>query len=84
MEAMLAHDTAADAAACRVPTLAVASATLPGDVGRFRKLCPQLVTGQTVGSGHFHQLEVPEQINLMIDRFLAISGVTRGAMLAGR
>jgi hypothetical protein len=24
-----------------------------------------------VGSGHFCQLEVPEQVNVMIDRFLA-------------
>ena len=27
---------------------------------------------QTVGSGHFNQLEVPEQVNAMIERFLAI------------
>jgi pimeloyl-ACP methyl ester carboxylesterase len=27
--------------------------------------------GKTVGSGHFCQLEVPEQVNAMIDRFLA-------------
>jgi pimeloyl-ACP methyl ester carboxylesterase len=26
-----------------------------------------------VGSGHFCQLEVPEQVNAMIDRFLAIT-----------
>ena len=36
----------------------------------MRELCPTLLTGQTVGSGHFHQLEVPEQVNAMIDRFL--------------
>jgi Fic family protein len=24
-------------------------------------------------AGHFHQLEVPEQVNAMIERFLAIS-----------
>ena len=29
--------------------------------------------GITVGAGHFHQLEVPEQVNAMIERFLAIS-----------
>ena len=27
----------------------------------------------TVGAGHFHQLEVPEQVNAMIERFLALS-----------
>jgi hypothetical protein len=29
--------------------------------------------GQTVGAGHFNQLEVPEQVNAMIERFLQIS-----------
>ncbi len=32
--------------------------------------------GRTVGAGHFHQLEVPEQVNPMIGRFLAVNGLT--------
>jgi hypothetical protein len=39
----------------------------------FSPTCPQLVIGKTVGSGHFLELEVPEQVNAMIERFLAIS-----------
>ena len=27
----------------------------------------------TVGAGHFHQLEVPEQVNAMIERFLVVA-----------
>jgi len=27
----------------------------------------------SVGAGHFHQLEVPEQVNAIIERFLAIA-----------
>jgi hypothetical protein len=27
----------------------------------------------TVGAGHFHQLEVPEQVNAMIERFLHLA-----------
>jgi len=29
--------------------------------------CPEI----TIGTGHFIQLEVPEQVNAMIERFLA-------------
>ena len=29
--------------------------------------------GKTVGAGHWHHLEVPDQVNAMIDRFLAIA-----------
>ena len=71
-ERLFTCDTGAAAAACRVPMLYVSAATTPADVDRLRTLCPQLITGQTVGAGHFHQLEVPEQINTMIERFLRI------------
>lgn len=71
-ENFLAHDTAAAAAACKVPLLHISS-VFPANVARLGELCPQLVTGQTVGAGHFHQLETPEQVNAMIERFLTIA-----------
>lgn len=71
-ENFLAHNTEAAAAQCLVPVLHLGS-VFPANLARLRELCPQLVTGQTVGAGHFHQLEVPEQVNAMIDRFLTIS-----------
>lgn len=37
------------------------------------ELVPHLMVGQTVGSGHFCQLEVPDQVNAMLDRFIGIS-----------
>jgi pimeloyl-ACP methyl ester carboxylesterase len=43
------------------------------DMGSFHKMFPHVLHGKTVGSGHFCQLEVPEQVNAMIDRFLAIT-----------
>ena len=43
------------------------------DMGRLREMFPEVLDGKTVGSGHFCQLEVPEQVNAMIDRFLAIT-----------
>jgi pimeloyl-ACP methyl ester carboxylesterase len=39
---------------------------------RLAALCPQLVTAKAIGSGHFLSLEVPEQINPMIDRFISL------------
>jgi pimeloyl-ACP methyl ester carboxylesterase len=43
------------------------------DMSRFHEMFPEILYGKTVGSGHFCQLEVPEQINAMIDRFLTIA-----------
>lgn len=58
-----------------VPSLYIAADELPprSDIARMKELVPQLAFGQTVGSGHFCQLEVPEQVNAMLDRFLAIT-----------
>jgi pimeloyl-ACP methyl ester carboxylesterase len=38
----------------------------------FSEVCPQLVVGKVVGSGHFPTLEVPDQVNAMIQRFIAV------------
>jgi len=65
------YDSASAASACKVPVLNVSSGIPFSDIARFHELCPQLITEQTVGSGHYHQLEAPEQINSIIDRFLA-------------
>ena len=70
---LLEWDGAAAAAVCRVGALLVSSAMPPPDIPRFQELTPQLVTGQTVGAGHFIPLFVPEQVNAMLERFLAVS-----------
>jgi pimeloyl-ACP methyl ester carboxylesterase len=66
-------DTDAAARACKVPLLVLDSTEPLSDLARLRELCPHVVTGQTVGAGHFHQLEVPEQITPMIERFLTVA-----------
>lgn len=71
-DALLQWDAAAAAAACTVPVLYIDAGSPNWDAGRFKELTPQLVTGATVGSGHWHELEVPDQVNAMIDRFLAL------------
>jgi pimeloyl-ACP methyl ester carboxylesterase len=63
----------AELRALRVPALYIEADPVIDRVGRLRELCPNIATGKTVGAGHFHQLEVPEQINAMIERFLAVT-----------
>jgi pimeloyl-ACP methyl ester carboxylesterase len=67
----LRYDSAV--AACKVPLLMLMAETSLSDVPRLREVCPQVKIGQTVGAGHFHQLEVPDQVNAMIERFLAVA-----------
>jgi pimeloyl-ACP methyl ester carboxylesterase len=73
MEQIFAFDSEAALAACRVPLLNLSAAVPLVDTARLRKLRPEVVTGQTVGSGHFIQLEVPDQVNAMLARFLETS-----------
>jgi len=60
------------AEACQVPVLYIEAAHRLADLDRLAALCPQLVTAKAIGSGHFLSLEVPEQINPMIDRFISL------------
>lgn len=69
-------DLAAAAAACKVPALYIQATNPHPELERFGQLCPQLVIGRTVGAGHFIQLEVPDQVNSMIERFLAVAEPT--------
>jgi pimeloyl-ACP methyl ester carboxylesterase/biotin operon repressor len=73
MRAMGEFDAAAALAAAAVPVLSIGSAVPANKSADLRALSPSIVIGQTVGSGHFLQLEVPEQVNAMIERFLAIT-----------
>jgi pimeloyl-ACP methyl ester carboxylesterase len=74
MRAMGEFDGAAALAAADVPVLSIGSAVPANKSADLRALCPSIVIGQTVGAGHFLQLEVPEQVNAMIERFLVITG----------
>lgn len=72
-EAILSADTAGALGRCRAPFLYIAAANPIANLDRVRELCATVTIGQTVGAGHFHQLEVPDQVNAMIDRFLQVS-----------
>lgn len=71
-EQFIAYDPRAAASQCKLPLLYVGS-VMPCDEAAMRALCPHILIGRTVGAGHFHQLEVPEQVNAMIARFLKIA-----------
>lgn len=71
LESVLAFDSAAAAKQCAMPILYVSSGPWYTDVARFRQLSPALVTAQTVGAGHYFPLEIPSQVNAMIERFIA-------------
>lgn len=71
MRAIAETDTAAATAASDVPLLAIFAGLFEVDLAAVRALVPGSYVGQTVGSGHFNMLEVPGQVNAMIERFLA-------------
>jgi pimeloyl-ACP methyl ester carboxylesterase len=47
-------------------------ASVPADLTRLQELRPDVLLGAVVGSGHWMMLEVPDQVNAMLDRFLQI------------
>jgi pimeloyl-ACP methyl ester carboxylesterase len=56
---------------CVAPILVLTSGTGgSNDAPRLRAMKTDITIGVTVGTGHFNQLEVPEQVNLMIERFV--------------
>jgi pimeloyl-ACP methyl ester carboxylesterase len=73
IEAMGGWDGEAAARACRVPTVHIAADDPINDAAALRALNPSFRTGQTVGAGHFNHLEVPDQVNAMIERFLLVA-----------
>lgn len=77
LRAMGEFDGAAALGSATVPVLSIGSAGPANSAAELRRACPAITIGQTVGSGHFIQLEVPDQVNAMIERFLTITGLSR-------
>jgi pimeloyl-ACP methyl ester carboxylesterase len=58
---------------CKCPMLYIEdSGGCYSDIGRVKNICPQLVVGKTICSGHFPTIEVPDQVNAMITRFFHV------------
>jgi hypothetical protein len=63
-------------ALCDAPLLLLRSApeeSHDNELARLLSLKPDIHVGLTVGAGHFHQLEVPDQVTPMIERFLHVA-----------
>jgi pimeloyl-ACP methyl ester carboxylesterase len=58
------------AAQCKIPALHIAATFPLNPPHLMSQILPTVVNGWTVGSGHFNQLEVPDQVNTMIEAFL--------------
>lgn len=58
---------------CEVPVLVLLSEAVGSNApDRIRAIRPDAAIGVTVGAGHMHQLEVADQVNAMIERFVAL------------
>jgi pimeloyl-ACP methyl ester carboxylesterase len=73
-EESIRWDDSSALGSCTVPLLYIDAGTPNANLSRAVELQPKMMIGRTVGSGHFSQLEVPEQVNAMLARFLEVSG----------
>jgi pimeloyl-ACP methyl ester carboxylesterase len=69
MGVLASFDGAAALARAGVPMRAITNGEPEPDLRNY----PAVALGRTVGAGHFLQLEVPDQANAMIERFLSPS-----------
>ena len=70
MKGILAFDGPATAARCKVPALHLAATPPLNPPHLMSQWLPTVVNGWTVGAGHFNMMEVPDQVNAMIEGFL--------------
>ena len=69
---LIDYDPSSALRALKMPAGYIAACLSLADLARARELSPHLISAQTLGSGHFSQLLVPDQVNAMIETFLGI------------
>jgi pimeloyl-ACP methyl ester carboxylesterase len=72
LQTVVHTDTVGPLASLPVPMLYVAAPASNGGLGQIRAGA-NVAVAQTVGSGHFIELECPDQVNAMIARFLFVN-----------
>ncbi len=70
IRAIYRDDVQAAGRRVRAPALYIAASSSRLDAGAIRQLAPTAAFAQVVDSGHFAQLEVPDQINEMLRSFM--------------
>jgi pimeloyl-ACP methyl ester carboxylesterase len=66
-------DSAEELAALGCPLMYVHS-EIPTDLGRLRTLKPEAIVEEIPGVGHYPMLTAPEEVNVLLDRFLEMIG----------
>lgn len=77
----MSSDSSDRIAAARCPLLFV-HARVPADLERLKQLRPDAIVATVAASGHFLTLIVPDQVNAMLDRFLAILPIAAAQRVA--
>jgi len=70
MRGILEFDGKAVAEQCNIPALHLATTNPSNPPHLMSEWLPDVVNGWVVGAGHFLQLEVPDQVNAMIEGFM--------------
>lgn len=80
MREVMSSDWSEQLASLGCPLLYV-HGVMPIELERLRQLRPDAIVAAVAGGGHYLSLEVPEQVNAMLDRFLELT--ERGAFGGG-
>jgi pimeloyl-ACP methyl ester carboxylesterase len=70
MKGILGYDGVSAAARCKVPALHLCANPPLNPPHLMSQWLTGVVNGWTVGAGHFNMMEVPDQVNGMIEGFL--------------
>ena len=66
------YDSTEAILSCRIPSAYIRSLDFVANLERLRSIWPDLYVAETLASGHFSMLEVPDQINAMLGRFSSV------------
>jgi hypothetical protein len=68
--ALLGNTSLSDLKELAIPAAYISAHGLPTEIWRVENINPRVITGKTVGAGHFSTLMAPEQINAMLRTFV--------------